>query len=72
MVGLVKLAKNGNGTTVTIPKPFMRFLAWSPADDIAIVANEDHTVTLFRVTRERLLALRDVAEVPGTEATVTP
>lgn len=46
-----KLIRNGNSTTVTIPKSFLHQLGWLSGRKIVIELNDDSTEVLIRLPR---------------------
>lgn len=55
MLTIVRLTRNGNSTTLCIPKPAIDHLGWLPGEHIAIAINDDKTITAVRVNVRDLI-----------------
>lgn len=49
MVAMVKLTRNGNATTITVPRAIVEHLRWNPGEHVAIAVNENKTLTVVRL-----------------------
>lgn len=69
---VVRLTRNGNTITACIPRPMIEHLQWLPGDHIAIVVNENHTLTLVRIDPAALVRAATAVDTPhpAAEATV--
>jgi antitoxin component of MazEF toxin-antitoxin module len=55
MLAMVKLTRNGNATTITVPRAIVDHLQWSPGEHVAIQVNANHTITVVRLDVPALL-----------------
>lgn len=55
MLAMVKLTRNGNATTITVPRAIVDHLQWSPGEHVAIAVNENKTITVVRLDVPALL-----------------
>jgi antitoxin component of MazEF toxin-antitoxin module len=61
MLTIVRLTRNGNSTTVCIPKTALDHLQWLPGEHVAMSINDNGTVTLVRVNMRELVRAADLA-----------
>lgn len=72
MLTMIKIARNGNAATVCIPRKVLEHTGWLPGDHVVMVVNEDHTITLQRITRENLRAAAQMCLLQEQQEAVAP
>lgn len=68
MLAMVKLTRNGNATTITVPRAVVDHLQWHPGEHVAIAVNENRTLTIVRLDVPALLR---AAKLPLETAELT-
>lgn len=51
MIALLRLGRNGNATTASIPKRMLQFLGWSSGQYVVLEVNPNQTITIRPAAR---------------------
>ncbi len=66
MRALQKLTRNGNSTSITIPRPVLFVLGWLPGESMILEVLEDHSIRVRRPVERDFAPIQPPRILPDT------